>query len=51
MRAESGSVVLGETEYGAFGIDGAASELSVGEEDDRPGGVQSFNDESSERVS
>jgi hypothetical protein len=42
MRALSVSTGLGETERGAFRIEGGARELSVGEEEDRPGGVQSM---------
>lgn len=41
-RAVSGSVVLEETDCGALEIEGGASELSVGEEEVRSGGVQSI---------
>jgi hypothetical protein len=42
MRALSVSIGLGETERGAFRTEGGARELSVGEEEDCPGGVRSI---------
>jgi hypothetical protein len=41
MRALSGSVVLEDTDCGALEIEGGGSELSVGDEDVRSGGVKS----------